>query len=280
MADQKRPGSLPAAAAAEAAEAAPALPPPLRHHYLNKYGGELADAHVMVRYAVRYEDAGEVQALRAWALAGATAVEALEAAPLDVDEAALAPAPPTGVRYGELPGYLAALGAKGLEKALRERLPDKLAIKLLRDPVTGVSSQPGETLEAFSARLEATGGGAKAQKLSGQIQKKRGELAARQQDLAGRRSEKWAAIGTAILSNIGLLTGRKRTISGAGSVLTKNRMENTAETRVATLAAEIAELERELAALSDVDAARFQERVVVPSRADVKLLRYDVLWVY
>jgi hypothetical protein len=277
MADRKRPGPAPGA---EAAEAAPALPPPLRHHYLNKYGGELADAHVMVRYAVRYEDQGEARALRAWPLAAATAAEALEATPIDVEEAAVATGAPAGVRYGELPGYLAALGAKGLERALRERLPDKLAIKLLFDPATKTVSQPGEALEAFSARLQAAAGGARAAKLSEQIQKKRGELATRQQDLAGRRGEKWAAIGTAILSNIGLLTGRKRTISGAGSVLSKNRMENTAEARVAALETEIAALERELAALAEVDAARLQERVVVPSRSDVKLLRYDVLWVY
>ena len=235
---------------------------------------------MLVRYAVRYKDKSEVKALRAWPLAGATAVEALEGAPIDVDEAAVTKDAPAGIRYGELPEYLAALGARGLERALRERLPDKLAIKVLEDPASKLSSEPGESLEAFSSRLRAAGGGARADKLSEQIRKKRGELTARQQDLAGRRTEKWAAIGTAVLSNIGLLMGRKRTITGASSVLTKNRMENTAEARVAALEAEIAALERELATLADVDPARFQERVLLPSRGDVTLLRYDVLWVY
>lgn len=148
------------------------------------------------------------------------------------------------------------------------------------DPLTRSSSLPGESAAAFAARLQDAGGGARAGKLREQIQKKQGELAAREQDLAGRKSEKWAAIGTAILSNLGLLTGRKRTISGAGTVLSKNRMENTAEARVEALKAEIADLQGELETLASVDTARFQEKLVVPSKGDLKILRYDVLWVY
>ena len=87
-------------------------------------------------------------------------------------------------------------------------------------------------------------------------------------------------MGTAILSNIGLFTGRKRTISGASSVLTKNRLENTAEARVDALKAEIADLESQLASASAVDPARFEEKKVVPARTDVSILRYDVVWVY
>jgi hypothetical protein len=272
--------TLAQAPAAAVPSLAPALPPPLRHHYLNKHGGELADAHVLVKYGVRYGDAGEVRALRAWPLGGETAAEALEGEAIEVAEADVTADAPAGIRHGDLPGYLAAGGAKGLERALRERLPDKLAITLLVDPVTKSTSQPGESADAFAARLQTQGGGAKAEKLRDRIERKQGELAAREQDLSGRKGEKWAAIGTAVLSNIGLLMGKKRTISGAGSVLAKNRMENAAEARVAALKAEIADLERELEALGSVDAARLQERVLVPSKSDVKLLRYDVLWVY
>lgn len=266
--------------ALETTSVAPALASPLRHYYLKKYGGELADAHLLVKYAVRYGDAGERQDMRAWPLGGVTAAEALEGEPIEVQEAAVAADPPAGIRYGTLPDYLASGGARGLEKTLKERLPDKLAIKLLLDPLTRSSSLPGETPEAFAARLRHAGGGARADKLRDKIQKKQGELAAREQDLAGRKSEKWAAIGTAILSNLGLLTGRKRTISGAGTVLSKNRMENTAEARVEALKAETADLQQELETLASVDTARFQERVLVPSKGDLKILRYDVLWVY
>ena len=74
------------------------------------------------------------------------------------------------------------------------------------------------------------------------------------------------ALGSAVLSNIGLFTGRKRTISGAGTVVSKNRMEGTAEARVEALKAEIADLEQELAAHSTVDPERLQSTTVVPTR--------------
>jgi hypothetical protein len=212
-------------------------------------------------------------------MGGATAAELLEAEPIEIDESALVAEAPAALRYGDVPPYLAA-GAKGLERALKDRLADKLAIAVLADSLTGSRSEPGESRQSFASRLLRAGGGPRAEKLRDQIEKKRADLTARERDLAGRKSEKWAAIGTAILSNIGLLTGRRRTIAGAGTVLSKNRMESTAEARVQALQAEIAELEAELAALTAVDPARFEQRTLVPARSDVKILRYDVVWVY
>jgi hypothetical protein len=266
-------------AAAPAVEGPPALPPPFRHHYYRRYGGELADAHLLVKYAVRYKGAGESVATRAWPLAG-SAAEVLEAEPIDLQEGDVSREVPAGLRYSDLPAGLAEAGAKGIERALKERLPDKLALTIWVDSVTKTTSQPGEDQDAFVARLSAAGGGAKAEKLRDVLEKKRRELATKQQELSGRKSEKWAAVGTAVLSNIGLLLGRKRTISGAGSVLSKNRMENTAEARVEALKAEIAAAEADLAQLAAVDATRLESREVVPSRTDVKVLRYDVVWIY
>jgi len=268
------------AAGAPVPEGAPVLPPPFRHHYLSSYGGELGEAHLLVKYAVRFKGAGEALAVRAWPLSAATATELLEADPAEVDEAALATAPPPALRHGELPGWLASAGARGIEKVLRERLPDKLGYAQLVDPVTKAVSQPGEDAAAFAARLAATGGGARVAKLAEQLDKKQRELAQREQDLSGRKQEKWMAIGSAILSNIGLVTGRKRTISGASTVLSKNRMENNAEARVESLRAEIATLAEQVQQLSDVDPARFEQKQIVPAKTDVKLLRYDVVWVY
>jgi hypothetical protein len=155
-------------------------------------------------------------------------------------------------------------------------------VTVFSDPVTKTSSSPGETREDFAGRLAAAGGGDKAAKLRDKLDKKKGDLLLKQQDLSGRKQEKWMALGSAILSNIGLLTGKKKNVSlgGAGSVLSKNRMENTAEARVEALQAEIAALEEELAALAEVDPARFEETQLVPAKTSVKLLRYDVVWVY
>jgi hypothetical protein len=279
------PATPPAAAAARGAATAPLLPAPLRGVYLSRYGGELADAHLLVKYAVRHKGAEELIGVRAYPLAAATVNEILDQEPLEVDEAGLVEEAPAAVRHGALPGFLDASAPRSLEKALRERLPDKLATTQLYDPVTKDTSAPGETREAFAARLQAAGGGASVERLRDRLEKKRRELATKEQDLSGRKQEKWAAIGGAALSALGgLLGGRKRGISGALSgargVLSKNRMESTAETRVEALTAEIAGLEAEIAALADVDPGRFEERPLVPSRTSVKVLRYDVVWIY
>jgi hypothetical protein len=272
-------GATASVPAARRAGAPPVLPAPLDHLYLSQYSGELADPHLFVKYAVRFKGQEETVAARAYPIAGAELADMLESEPLEVDETTLVSAP-AGVGFGELPGFVAGAGPKGIERVLRERLPDKLATTVYEDPLTKAASRPGESRDAFLARLAAAGGGGKAEKLRDQLEKKRRDLAAREQDLSGRKTEKWAAIGGAILSNIGLFGGRKRTISGAGSVLSKNRMENTAEARVEALKAEIAQLEADLASVADVDPARLVETTLVPARGGVKILRYEILWVY
>ena len=268
-----------APAAEGAAAGPPVLPAPFHHSYFSRYGGEMADPYLLVKYAVRYKDAGETVGVRAYPLGGSSAREVLESEPVAVDESALTPQPAKPVRHADLPSWFATTGARGIEKALSERLPDKLALSLWYDPVTKAASRAGEDKAAFAARLQAGGGGAAA-KVQDKLDRKRRELATAEQELAGRKTEKWAALGTAILSNIGLVTGRKRTITGAGSVLTKNRMENTAESRVEALRAEVAELEGELGGPGGIDPERLQPRAVVPGRSDVKVLRYDLVWVY
>jgi hypothetical protein len=268
------------AAAASSATGPPILPAPLRNNYLPKYGGEMADPCVFVKYAVRYKGGDETVGLRAWPLVTSSASESFETEALEVDEASIQSQAPSGLRYGELPNWLSSDGPKALERALKTRLPDKLALRVFTDPVTREVSSPGETREAFAARLQTAGGGSAAARLRDQLEKKKRELAMRQQDLSGRKGEKWMAIGSAVLQNIGLFTGHKRTISGTSTILTKNRMEDNAEARVAALAAEVQDLEQQLDRLSAVDPSRFEEQAVVPSRSGVKLLRYDVLWVY
>jgi hypothetical protein len=276
----------PAAAAPppRAAEAGPGGPPvlpaPFRNLYLRRRGAEVATPHVLVKYAVRYKGVDETVGVRAWPLSGATAADALEAEPIDADEASLGAEAPATLRYLDLPGWLASAGSKGVERALRERLDDKLAVTVLRDPVTSAVSRPGEAAEAFAARIGEGGGGAAAEKLRQKLEKKRADLAVREQEVAGRKQEKWLAIGSAVLSNIGLLTGRKRRVSGVGSVLSKNRMEGTAEARLEALRAEVAELERQLAELSEVDSSRLVEETLAPVRGGVEILRYEIVWVY
>ncbi len=269
-----------APARAAAASNAPVLPAPFRHLYFAKYDAARATPHLLVKHAVRYKDAGEAIATRAWPLVDGSPAEVLDAEPLDVEETRVSVEPPPGLQYSALPDWLAGAGAKAVEKALRDRLPGKLAVTLFFDPLSKQTSKPRERADAFAERLAAAGGGGAAQRLAERLDKKRRELATEEQNLTGRKSEKWVAIGSAILSNIGLLTGRKRTVSGASTVLTKNRMENNAEARVEGLKIEIAEIESQLQALAAVDPARFEAKELVPARADVTILRYDILWVH
>jgi hypothetical protein len=267
-------------AAEAAASGPPVLPAPLRHHYLARWNGEIGHPHLLVKFAVRYKGTAETVAVRAYPLEGTGPAEVLEQEPVEVDEAKLVEEAPERLRYSELPSFLASVGSKGLEKALKERLPDKLAAKVYVDPVTDEVSQPGETAEEFAERISASGAEAKRRTAQDKLAKKKRELEIKRQELSGRKQEKWVALGSAVLSNIGLLAGRKRRVSGVSSVLSKNRMEDTAEARVAALEAEVAELEKALATLTSVDPARFEEQEALPQRGGVKILRFDVLWVY
>jgi len=275
-------GPAPAGAATPQPETAPpVLPAPFRQLYLSRCGGSVASLHLLARYAARYKGLEEQLAVRAWPLAdAATAADALEAEPLEVDEKAVVPEAPAGLRYLDPPAWLASGGAKAaIERALRQRLDDKLTVTVLHDPVTDRLSNPGESREAFAARLGGAPGDPAAEKLRQKLEKKRAELQAREQEASARKQEKWLAVGSAVLKNIGLFSGRKRTVSGVDSIFTKNRMEGSAEARAEALKAEVTQLEQQLAAFSQVDPARLTEQAVAPVRGGVEILRYDLVWV-
>jgi hypothetical protein len=262
------------------AVSAPVLPAGYRHLYLPLRGEGRAEPHLLVKYAVRYAKGGdELTGVRAWPLVGESALEVLEAEPLLVEEQAITEAAPPGIRYGALPGWLDERGARELERALKARLADKLTLGGFRDPATGDCSLPGETREAFAARLAAAGGGDKARALAEKVEKKRRDLALREQEVAGRRQEKWLAVGSAVLRNLGVLMGKKRSVTGVSSVLTKHRLEDSAEARLEALRAELSSLEAQLSAAVEVDPARLEEATLAPLPGGVTLLRDELVWV-
>ena len=280
--ERRRPAAPPRARPPAAPGGPPVLPPPFRHLYLERRGADVADA-------LR---AGEVRgALQGRGRDGGRAGVAARPGPRPPTRSRRSRSTWTRRRWGPrprrpcatstCPGWLASAGAKGVEKALRDRLDDKLARdRVLRDPVTKAASRPGETREAFAARVGEGDGGATAEKLRQKLEKKKADLAVREQEVAGRKQEKWLAIGSAVLRNIGLLTGRRRSVSGVGAVLSKNRMEGTAEARAEALRAEVADLERQLAEATEVDPARLVEETLAPVRGGVEILRYEIVWVY
>jgi hypothetical protein len=164
---------------------------------------------------------------------------------------------------------------KALEKSVRERLPEKLATTLLRDPVTKSLSAPGETPEAFASRVA---GAAAPAALRDKLERKRRELAAATAQEQGRSVEKYTAMATAAADLLGGLFGKKKSlkVGKIGSVLTKNRMEGAAEAKVETLKAEIEALEAKVA---PPDVSRFESVPVVPLKSHVDVLSIGVAWV-
>jgi hypothetical protein len=258
----------------------------MRSRFLDVNGGNVANPHLYVKAAVRYKvgkvTTDETQYSLAFRLdPDRGAAEVLASEPLHVDEQAITDSPPPGgVAFADLPAYVSTQGARVIEKALRDRLDDQFAVELLYDPQTRMVSLPEESPGAFAQRVaDAPALTAKRQTLERRLQSKRATLSTKQAEIKSRGLEKWASLGTSILSNLGLFTGRKRTVTGVGGVLSKQRMESTARSASERLQMEVADLEAQIDELGDVDPLRFETRVVKPSRNDIAVLRYDILWI-
>jgi DNA helicase HerA-like ATPase len=288
------PGSAPAVAARDEVSSAPMLPPPFKHLYYSKYAAAQAEAHLLVKYAFRLKDQDEMIGVRLYPMGVKSPAEIFDTEHIELeDDAKVSPEAPASVRYGELPAFLASIGAKGLERATRDRLADELAMKVFFDAVTKTQSKPGESREDFAARLSGAGGGEKTAKLREKLDKKKLDLQQASEDLEGRSQEKKAAmfkgaleVGASVLSSFfggrraNPISAIKKGATAMGGVTSKNRMEDNAEARVTALQQEIAGIEAEIAGASQVDPTRFEEKTLVPPKASTKLLRYDIVWVF
>jgi hypothetical protein len=273
------------AQAAVAASAPPLLPSPLRARFANRHGGNVANPYLYVKCSASYKigsaQTPEETSELAWTLApSAGLAETLAAAATTLDEGSFTDTPPANVTYADLPAFVSVDGTRGIERVLKTRLDDALTTELLYDSETRTLAHPGESIDAFAARVQRTPAlETKRRNLERKLQAKRGDLAQRQSEAKSRGFEKWASLGTSILSNIGIFTGRKRTVTGVGGVLSKQRMENTAHSRIDRLEADVADLEAQIQALSMLDYDRFERRTVKPTTTNVSLIRYDIVWV-
>ena len=245
----------------------------------------MAEPYVIVRAAVRYKSGEEMQKTMGFRLTPEMAAgEFTEQDPLDLDIDRLTDAPPPGLSYGDLPGFVAATGgAKTIERTLKDRLDDRLAATLLYDPQTKLFSLPGEDSAAFALRVGTSSGvSTRREALDTKIAKLERDIATRSQEIKGRKFEKWMSVLSAILANLNVFTGKSKRVktTGMGGVLTKNRMENTAESRKESLEAQLQQLRDQRAALDAPDIARFETRTVKPAKTDVSIVRYELTWVY
>jgi hypothetical protein len=277
-------GAAPAAArradAPAAGSAPPPLPPEWPARWLDLRGADLASPSLYVRYAVRYRTAKgmspEAQGVKLFPLSAPTPAEILEGEASDAVAEGLLEKAPRALRYADLPGWVGPAGVKAAEKAVRSRLPDKLATTLLRDPVTGALSLPGESPEDFARRAAA--GAETPAALRERLEKKKRDLAAAEIMVEGRTMETLATGASAALDVLGGLLGNRKTlrVSRVSSVLTKKRMEGTAEAKVEELKAEVAGLE---AMIAPPDASRFEKVEVVPAASSVDVLSIGVAWI-
>jgi hypothetical protein len=277
------PGATPAPATA--ASAVPPIPAPMQSRFHNRNGGNLATPYLLVKASARYRSGRSLSEESVRNLAfrldpAMGAVETVSAPPMEVDESLVTETAPAAITYGELPKFISSTGAKDVERALRQRLDDQFTADVYYDPQSKATSAPGEAIDDFARRIgQAANVENRRRTLENRIEQKRIQLGSKQDEVKARGMEKWISIGTSILSNISIFSGRKRTVTGVGGVLSKQRMEGTTRNQVEKLQAEIAELEEQLQQLSDVDTSRFETRTVKPNATDVAILRYDVLWV-
>ncbi len=247
-------------------------------------GENTGAAHLFVKFAVRFRVARELTPEEtftvAFPLAPAGSVEeALEAEAFPVDESSLSESRPQSFGVTGVPTWLGRVNAAQLNKVVKARLPTKLKTRLFVHTDSKLVSKPGESKEEFVVR--ATGLAAsfpKTNELLAKLEKKRRDLTLAQEQLSGRKAEKWASVGTTVLGNVGLIFGKKRTISGVGGVLSKNRMEDAAEGRVEALAAEVKGLFLELQDLKSVDEDELQEEEVAAQAKDVAIFRVAIAY--
>lgn len=291
------PGAAPRTAAAPTSSAAPAsqeeaaptasagamLPSGMKPTFFRLSGSAMAMPHVFVKAAVRYRSGGTtsdefVQELGFPIGEETPPGELLEGEPVHVDDAAIAEEQPPGLSFGPLPAYILTDGMKAIDRAIRERLDDRLALDLIFDPVSKQFSNAGEDEWAFADRLNKMKlPNARRTQLEARIAKKRADLEIRHRDAEGRRNEKWVAVGTSIFNNV---FGSRRRSPSLGGIFGKSRMEQTAEARSDAAEREIAEMEQQLAEMDAIDPSRFQKRVIKPSKTDISVIRSGIVWVY
>ncbi len=259
----------------------------VRAQYANLNGGTNASAYVWLKLKAAYK-LGRTGNSFSRDLSFALPIsnldatgELFEGTQLDLQDSAFSAPTPDGLQYADLPASVMKDGLKAFDSVIRERLDEFLAIDVFYDPVSKTYGDFGEDDTALALRIPRVASERKKRDtIESRLARKRSDLAIKSQEISGRRMEKWASIGTSILSNINIFTGRKRTVTGVGGVLSKNRMEQSARDRKERLEAEVAELEQQLAELDDVDPNRFETRTLKPARADISELRRELVWVY
>jgi hypothetical protein len=292
--------------AGEGAPVAPSLDPVFRHIYLSSssagvLSGEPAGL-VEARVSRQRPPVSGARRLLVRFGSGAAPSPRVEGTE---ELASAADAPPSGARYGPLPGWATKSNASSSLERLAKDAVAAEAIKFDGIPSLGLVRAPEETEEAFEARRRAAVDAEvekRAAKIRAPLTRKleslerriQGETRELERDRAeATRSKTYSAIdvGASILTTI--LGGRRSSVGSAGRAGARayGRIQRSAEAikeseqKIADWTEERDALEAEIQKVDaaerervEAEAAR-REKVAIPvSRADVRTLEWYVLW--
>ena len=235
----------------------------------------VAQLYLVVKFAVRFQ-AGAEEAVHTLAFPvgdAATPEEVLESSPDRIDDMPFQATPPSGMTFAPIPSWTNTTKATKLRTATKNRLPARLEAKVLFDPASGLSSNPGETADAFRTRVLAKNENSPAMvALLRKLERAQADVAQAESEASARATQKWVQAGETVL---GLILGR-RSYSAPSRVLNAQRVQSTAEGRLEEARLRLRQLEEECQARTTPTV--FEERLTVPRAQDVKLLR--VSWAF
>jgi hypothetical protein len=228
-----------------------------------------------------------------------------EASQLDLDHSELAGQPEEGAVFGETPAAInTAKKLATLSSDLADYLYRNLTYPLLYSPALKVYSEPGEDERAFKIRLQqvareqrdaevdklADKFEAKLNSLTEKLRREEVELQKDQSAYDARKQQEMLSAGGSLLNLFG--GRRKKLTSALGSASQKRQMTERAKLEVqeshetiAQLNQEIADLQSELASVSQTAAERWDQALsqiepyaVRPRKSDVDVQRLAVAW--
>jgi hypothetical protein len=235
---------------------------------------------------------------------GAGLVRWDEASQLDLDRGELASQPEEGARFGETPATInTARKLAALSSDLTDYLFRNLTYPLFYSPQLKIYSTPGEDERAFKIRLQqaareqrdgevdklADKYESRLESLRTKLRREEAKLQKGQSAYDARKQQEMLSAGDSLLS---LFSKRRRITSALGSASQKRQMTERAkqdvqvsQEAVAQLNQEIADLQAELAGLSQTASERWNDTLtqiepytVRPRKSDVAIQRLAVAW--
>ena len=269
--------------------------------------GQALVPHLEVEAEISYRAAPKAapftsRRMLAWPLEGTTLEGALAAASQDTGSARRSAELPTGSWCDPLPPFFDRTDKGKASKAAASSIVLRQSLTLLKDPLTGILQQPGESQAAFESRVsiqrqislqaeaDKTFGTiqGKLQKIQDRISKLELELRQDQTEAAARTTETVVSAGLGLL---GGLFGSRRSIGGAISrTVGKTRMATRAkgevqETEVSLDAArrDRDQLQQALDLAQQDLSRRFGDQAretltLSPTKSGVQILACRLLW--